>query len=229
MGMTAAAGTPPAFAAQLEILVFDLDGTLIDSSQDLAASVNAALRALGRPVLSPGQIASFVGDGVPALVRRAMAATGGASDGEIAEATALMLGHYQQHALDTTCLYPGVAHLLPALAARYELAVLTNKPEAPARRILAGLGAAAHLGGIYGGDSFAAKKPDPAGLRAILGARFPSAAALMIGDSVVDIQTGRGAGAWTCAVSYGFAPRDWRPGMADWEIGAFGELAALLA
>lgn len=232
--MTAAAAVPPAFAAQLRVLVFDLDGTLIDSNRDLAASVNAALRQMGRPALSCEQVAGFVGNGVPALVERALAATGGASAREAEAAEALMLGHYERHPLDATRLYPGVAELLPALAARYALAVLTNKPQGLAREILAGLGVAEHFTAIYGGDSFAAKKPDPMGLRAILGPETlgvaaKPATALMIGDSTVDIQTGHAAGAWTCAVSYGFAPRDWLPGTADWEIAAFGELRVLLA
>lgn len=227
------AGDGPAFAAQLRVLVFDLDGTLIDSNQDLTASVNAALGQMGRPALSLEQVAAFVGNGVPALVERALAATGGASASEAATAVALMLGHYERHPLEATRLYPGVAELLPVLAARYDLAVLTNKPQAPAREILAGLGVAKNFIAIYGGDSFAAKKPDPMGLRAILGAETlgaatAPAAALMVGDSAVDIQTGRAAGAWTCVVNYGFAARDWRPGMADWEIAAFGELRALL-
>lgn len=221
--------TVPAFADQLRVLVFDLDGTLIDSNADLAASVNAVLAELGRPALSSAQVAGFVGQGVPALMERALAASGGRrSDATVAAATAAMLRHYDGHFLDATRLYGGVAECLPVLAKRFDLAVLTNKPERPAREILGGLGVAGCFRGIYGGDSFAAKKPDPVGLRAILGAAAPEAA-LMVGDSVVDIQTGRGAGAWTCAVGYGFTPRDWAAGAADWEVGTFVELAAALA
>lgn len=230
----ARAATLPAFVAQLRVVVFDLDGTLVDSSRDITASVNAALAEMGRPALSFRQVASFVGNGVTVLVRRAVEATGGGSDAEIARAEDLMLRHYEQHPLAATRLYPGVAELLPPLAARYELAVLTNKPEAPARDILTGLGVAGYFAAIHGGDSFAAKKPDPVGLRAILGPATPGAAAapaeaLMVGDSIIDIQTGRAAGTWTCVVSYSFTPRDWPPGMADWEIAAFQELRVLLA
>ena len=222
--------TAPPFAADLRVLVFDLDGTLVDSHADLAASVNMALAELDRPPLSAAQVARFVGNGVPALLTRALAASGGAGTAaELETAMAAMLRHYERHCLDATRLYPGVADLLPALAARFQLAVLTNKPEQPAREILAGLGVAGCFQAVYGGDSLAAKKPDPMGLRAILGTELAPQNGLMIGDSMVDIQTGRAAGAWTCAVSYGFAPRDWQPGAADWEIAAFASLRALLA
>lgn len=227
---TAPPSSTPSFAPDLRVLVFDLDGTLVDSHADLAASVNVALAQINRPPLSAAQVARFVGNGVPALLSRALAASGGAGTAaELDTATAAMLRHYERHCLDATRLYPGVAELLPALGARFQLALLTNKPEKPAREILAGLGVAGCFHAVYGGDSLAAKKPDPVGLRTILGPEPAPRTALMIGDSMVDIQTGRAAGAWTCAVSYGFTPRDWQPGAADWEIAAFSSLRALLA
>ena len=231
----AAVSTPPAvwLAPRLRLLVFDLDGTLIDSKQDLAESVNAALRRLGRPQLPNAHIAEFVGRGAPVLMERALRATGNGAaiePNELAAGLQELLDYYDAHKLDHTRLYAGVAELLPHLAERFILAVLTNKPVRPARAILEGLGVAAHFAAIYGGNSFATKKPDPTGFNAILAERsLPADRALMVGDSAVDVQTGRNAGAWTCGVDYGFSPESLEQEPPDWRVGAFADFAALLA
>lgn len=219
----------PGFAAPgLGLLVFDLDGTLIDSRADLVASVNAMLAALDRPPLPADQIAAYVGDGAALLVRRALGP--GCDDAIAAAGLELFLDYYRAHKLDHTTLYPGVGEAIPALAARYSLAVLTNKPVGPSRAILAALGIADCFGEIFGGDSFARKKPDPMGLIALLaGHGAAPAATLMVGDSPIDIQTGRAAGTWTCAVTWGFVPPE-RLALApaDWVVDSFPELAAPL-
>lgn len=220
------------FAPQLRLLVFDLDGTLIDSKQDLAESVNAALRHLRRSELTGEQISQFVGRGAPVLMERALrASTDGPVDPEeLAEGLEALLAYYDAHKLDHTRLYPGVADSLPQLGGRFALAVLTNKPVRPARAILEGLGVANHFTAIYGGNSFAAKKPDPLGFNTILAEQsLEPRKALMVGDSAVDVQTGRNAGAWTCGVVYGFSPESFEREPPDVQVGEFAELAALLA
>ncbi len=200
---------------RIRLLVFDLDGTLVDSRLDLIHSVNATLRHLGRPELDGDVIASYVGDGAPALVRRAL----GDTDDEKLLQTALdyFLGYYRLHKLDHTTVYKGIPEALAALAKppiqtqrdgfHRQMAVLSNKPVNPSRDIVRALGLADFFVRIYGGNSFATKKPDPLGVRTILEETGVAAAdALIIGDSSIDVLTGRNAGLWTCGVTYGFAP-----------------------
>ena len=182
--------------------VFDLDGTLIDSKMDLVNSVNAMLRATGRSELSTETIAGYIGHGAPRLIASALGPHASESDRQ--SALAVFLAHYEKHNLDLTCAYAGVSEGLTALKG-YPLAVLTNKPLKMSVQILEGLGLAKFFSGVYGGDSFEKKKPDPAGALAILrelGAEPEHAA--MVGDSDVDIQTARNAGMRAIAVSYGF-------------------------
>ena len=195
---------------RIRLLVFDLDGTLIDSRLDLIHSVNAMLQHIGRPELDGDVIASYVGDGAPALVRRAV----GDTDDEalFKRATEYFLGYYRLHKLDHTTVYSGMAETLASLAVPSNgvqrlMAVLSNKPVNPSRDILHALGLGDFFVRIYGGNSFTTKKPDPLGALTILQETGVDAdEALMIGDSAVDILTGRNAGLWTCAVTYGFAP-----------------------
>ena len=195
---------------RIRLLVFDLDGTLIDSRLDLIHSVNAMLRHLGRPELDGDVIASYVGDGAPALVRRAL----GDSDDVALNRSALeyFLGYYRLHKLDHTTVYEGIPEVLsglsqPSSGAHRLMAVLSNKPVNPSRDIVQALGLGDFFIRIYGGNSFPTKKPDPLGARTILQETGIGAeAALMIGDSAVDVLTGRNAGMWTCGVTYGFAP-----------------------
>jgi phosphoglycolate phosphatase len=209
---------------RLRLLVFDLDGTLVDSRLDLIHSVNATLHHLGRPELAGDLIASYVGDGAPALVRRALGDT--KDEALLDEALNYFLGYYRIHKLDHTMVYEGIPEVLTALAtsstpapaattsskfssngAPRHMAVLSNKPVNPSRAIVQALGLADFFVSVYGGNSFATKKPDPLGVRTILEETGVAAdEALIIGDSSVDVLTGRNAGLWTCGVKYGFAP-----------------------
>jgi phosphoglycolate phosphatase len=206
---------------RLKLLVFDLDGTLIDSARDLANSVNAALEHMGRPPLTEEMIATYVGNGAAMLVRQALAAENNIApddvhDEELATAYNYFLEHYRAHNLDFTYAYEGVVNSLRVLSERFEMAVLTNKPVRPARRICEGLGMAQFFRSIYGGDSFPLKKPDPMGLNAIIaevGVR--SNETLMIGDSKVDVETARNAGAWSLGCQFGFGPQNLHEEMPD--------------
>jgi phosphoglycolate phosphatase len=194
--------------AVVRAFVFDLDGTLIDSKTDLVNSVNAMLRETGRGQLPPDLIASYVGHGAPRL----MASTLGPASTDAArkEALAIFLKHYNQQKLDETRPYPGVVEGLQALAdSGVPMAVLTNKPTQFSLEILAGLKLTRFFRSIYGGDSFPTKKPDPAGVLAMLRelAVKPEESA-MVGDSDVDIQTARNAAMVAVGVTYGFGQHD---------------------
>jgi len=217
---------------RIRLLVFDLDGTLIDSRLDLIHSVNAMLQHIGRPELDGDVIASYVGDGAPALVRR----TVGDMDDEALFRRALeyFLGYYRLHKLDHTTVYEGIAETLASVAnstngVRRQMAVLSNKPVNPSRDILHALGLGEFFVRIYGGNSFTTKKPDPLGVRTILQETGAAAdEALMIGDSSVDVLTGLNAGLWTCGVTYGFAPHSLEEVPPDVLIESPRELAELL-
>ena len=197
---------------RIRLLVFDLDGTLIDSRLDLVHSVNATLRHIGRPELDGDIIASYVGDGAPVLVRRVLGDADMANEALLREALEYFLGYYRIHKLDHTVVYEGIPEMLARLAEpsnglQREMAVLSNKPVNPSRDIVQALGMADFFVRIYGGNSFPTKKPDPLGVQTILQETGIAAEqALMIGDSSVDVLTGRNAGLWTCGVNYGFAP-----------------------
>ncbi len=210
----------PIPSAQLKLLVFDLDGTLIDSAQDLCNSVNASLGAFSLGPLPDPAIAGFVGNGAPMLMRRSLAMAANSAIEKVDEdlfnkAFAFFLEYYREHKLDFTYAYDGVLDALKALhelhdapgGAWRKMAVLTNKPVRPARGICEGLGLADYFLHIYGGDSFAMKKPDPLGLRTLMeetGARPEET--VMIGDSHVDVATARNAGAWSVGCTFGFGP-----------------------
>lgn len=207
---------------RLKLLVFDLDGTLIDSAQDLCNSVNAALAHCGRGPLDDPAIASFVGNGAPMLMRRSLALADSIDPEQVdeellAQAYAFFLQYYREHKLDFTYAYDGVLEALAALRDLHDthgghpriMAVLTNKPVRPARGICEGLGMADYFLHIYGGDSFPAKKPDPQGLLAIMNeAGVRPEETVMIGDSRVDIETARNAGAWAIGCAFGFGPQN---------------------
>jgi phosphoglycolate phosphatase len=201
----------------IKLLVFDLDGTLIDSAQDLCNSVNATLAQFGRPRLPDTTIAGYIGNGARLLVQRAFAADDGVDPDEqtLAKGYAFFLDYYREHKLDYTYAYDGVLEALEALRHVRDqpdvpprtLAVLTNKPVRPAQAICEGLGLAPYFLNIYGGNSFATKKPDPEGLLALMAeANARPEETVMIGDSQVDVQTARNAGAWCIGCTFGLAP-----------------------
>jgi phosphoglycolate phosphatase len=217
---------------QINLLIFDLDGTLIDSKKDLALSVNATLEHLGRPVLDEPTIFSYVGQGAPTLIRRVV---GDHADlDEVARGLQFFLEYYRDHKLDHTQLYPGARQALEQLANGHNgsartLAVLTNKPERVSREIIAELGLGDMFRCVYGGNTFDTKKPDPFGLLKLLEeTRVDGRAAMIVGDSNVDIQTGRGADVWTCAVSYGFGTLQLDTYPPDLVVHSLPELASAL-
>jgi phosphoglycolate phosphatase len=195
-------------ATSLRLIAFDLDGTLIDSRADLVASVNATLAHLGRHPLPDAVIASYIGDGVHMLVRRAL---GDPEHEEIVtDAVSFFLTYYRVHKLDHTYVYEGVLDALAAIARALpdtSIAVLTNKPVRPSEEICAALRLAPHCFRIYGGNSFETKKPDPLGLETLMreAAATPEQT-LMIGDSDVDVLTARNAGASVIGCRFGLAP-----------------------
>jgi phosphoglycolate phosphatase len=207
----------PVPVERLKLLVFDLDGTLIDSAQDLCNSVNATLEKFGRPHLSDETIASYIGNGVLVLVRRAFATDDGEEPSEklLVDAHKFFLDYYREHKLDYTYAYEGVLEALDALHKVHDqlgvparaMAVLTNKPVRPAQAICEALGLTPYFRHIYGGNSFATKKPDPEGLLALMKeANATPQQTVMIGDSQVDVQTARNAGAWCIGCTFGLAP-----------------------
>jgi len=188
--------------SEVRALIFDLDGTLIDSKLDLALAVNAVLAEMDREPLPHEQIFGYIGQGAPSLIARALG--DGATEEECRWGLEFFIRYYSLHKLDNTAPYPGVRETLDALSGM-PMAVLTNKPVGASRGILQGLGLARNFRIIYGGNSFERKKPDPMGIETIL-REFAAAPAqvMVVGDSEIDVQTARNAGTWICGVTYGF-------------------------
>jgi phosphoglycolate phosphatase len=188
-----------------DLLIFDLDGTLLDSKRDLADSVNATRAFMGLAPLPLDQVSSYVGNGAPMLVRRALP---DADDAQLARGLEHFLDYYREHMLDSTTLYPGVREALDELhEAHVPLAILTNKPVRFSIQLMEGMGLDLHFFRIYGGNSFAEKKPHPMGIDMLVA---ESGAArertIMVGDSSVDILTARNASVKSCGVTWGFQP-----------------------
>jgi phosphoglycolate phosphatase len=212
----------------IDLLIFDLDGTLIDSKLDLANSVNAARAYLGLDPLNLAVISTCVGYGAPVLIRRALG--GEATESEIARALEFFLDYYRGHALDSTRFYPGVRESLERLhRGGKRLSILTNKPAAISRAVLEGLEAVELFFRVYGGDSFAAKKPDPAGIEQLMNeAGVGRNATMMVGDTAVDVETARNAGVRACGVRFGFAPEPFDSAKPDLLVDRMEELADLV-
>ena len=212
--------------SSVRALIFDLDGTLIDSKQDLILSVNAMLVEAGRAPLAEDTISGYIGQGAPVLVRRALGEE--ATEEEAKRALEFFLRYYEEHRMNHTRAYPGVAEGLAALRG-YPMAVLTNKPMRISRRILEDLGLASYFRAIYGGNSFETKKPDPLGTHTIL-REFGVAprSAVLIGDSEIDVQTARNAGTWAASVTYGFGVHDREAFPPDLYLDRLTDLAPLL-
>jgi phosphoglycolate phosphatase len=191
-------------ADKIRLIVFDLDGTLIDSRKDLANSINAMLTEFNRQPLPEEIIAEYIGDGAGMLVRRAL---GDPDDEKFVEsALTSFLNHYRVHKLDYTYVYDGVFTALDALKAGRQMAVLTNKPVKPAEAICDALGLSSYFFRIYGGNSFSTKKPDPEGLTTLIHeAGVLPEETVMVGDSDVDILTARRAKTWAIGCRYGLS------------------------
>ncbi len=202
------------------LVVFDLDGTLIDSRIDLCNSVNATLSHLGKPTLPEAVIAGYIGDGVSMLIRRALGdPSGDVHDEEyVNEALTFFLSYYRVHKLDYTYVYPGVIEALETIREmlpHLPMAVLTNKPVNPSRDICTHFGLDRFFFQNYGGNSFHTKKPDPLGLITLIEEAnildptqplITPATTIMVGDSDVDILTARNCGARSIACTFGLAP-----------------------
>ncbi len=194
---------------KIKLVLFDLDGTLIDSEQDLANSVNAMLRHFGRKELPLEVIDTYIGDGASMLIRRALGDPAHAAF--LQEALNYFLLYYRDHKLDNTRPYDGIAaalHQAEMFDGRArQMAVLTNKPVRASRDIIAGLGLSRYFFQTYGGNSFETKKPDPLGAQTLMTeAGATPEETVMVGDSEVDVLTARNASLWSIGVTYGFAP-----------------------
>ncbi len=209
----------------MSLLIFDLDGTLIDSRLDLANAVNATRAHTGREPLEHSLIFSYVGNGAPVLIRRALGEA--APEEEVDAALEFFLGWYRAHAVVHTELYPGVRESLVSLhEAGHSLAVLTNKPVGISHEIMRHFELSELMLKVYGGNSFAQKKPHPVGietLRAEAGVTVEDT--WMVGDSSVDILTARAAGVWACGVTYGFQPETLGDPVPDLVCGQIDEFA----
>ncbi len=217
---------PPEDLRRVRLLIFDLDGTLIDSGLDLALSVNAMREKMGLAPLPHREIATYVGQGVATLMRRSLGE--GATEERIQQALDFFLAYYREHMLDNTVTYPGVREALAELKDRY-LAVLTNKPVRFSELILEGLGISNYFRYVYGGNSFEQKKPDPVGAVKLMNAfQVPLRETLIIGDSDTDVLTGRNAGIWTCGVTYGFGSYTLDNSPPDFKIDDLRQLPPML-
>jgi phosphoglycolate phosphatase len=200
-------------------------------------SVNAALRHIGHAELPDDVIASYVGDGAPILIQRAL---GGevVEEAVVRKGLGFFLSYYREHKLDHTTVYPGIVEALTAIqrtrngtgASHRTMAVLSNKPVNPSRAIVEALGLGKFFSQVYGGNSFSTKKPDPEGARQLLAEYvIQPEQAVIIGDSHTDIETGRNAGMHTIGVMYGFAPHSLEQAAPDVLVDEPGELAAVFA
>lgn len=215
-------------SSRVELLIFDLDGTLVDTKQDLTNAVNATRVRVGLPPLDEQLVSSYVGDGAPTLIRRVLAPE--ASEEELARALEFFLAYYSAHKLDHTRPYPGVREALERLSrAGVQMAVLTNKPVRVSRAILEGLSLDRHFARIYGGNSFEQKKPDPVGVETLLvELGFERERAMIVGDSAIDVRTARNAGVKVCGVTYGFQPETLAAEPPDVVVDSLAQLADII-
>lgn len=209
----------------MRLYVFDLDGTLIDSKLDLALSVNVTRKEFGLDPLAHDAIFSHIGGGARTLIHRSL--DGNATEQTVDRALEFFIYYYHDHALDHTAPYPGVRAGLERLSSDDRpLVILTNKPVRISRHILGKLKLDGFFRGVYGGNSFETKKPDPLGLQTIL--REYGAApeeTLMVGDSPTDIETARNAGTWACGVTYGIQSHELDDAPPDFTVDSLTDLA----
>jgi len=191
----------------LNIVAFDLDGTLADTAPDLAAALNHTLTALGRPPIEPASVRHLIGHGARALLRRGLAVSGDAPEALVDRGFPIFIDYYAAHICDGTVPFDGVDTALDDLAERGVAAALcTNKPERLTRLLLEALGWNGRFAAIVGGDTLASRKPDPAMLHEAI-ARAGGGRAAFVGDSITDADTARAAAIPLVAVSFGFSDR----------------------
>ncbi len=208
------------------LLIFDFDGTLVDSKYDLANSLNFALRQLGKDSLPYPYIFSQVGNGATSLLREAVGMDG---DSRFEEGVQIFLEHYEEHLLDTTKPYEGVCETLKDESDHFTYALLTNKPLYLTEIIMEPFDLSSHFSLILGGDSSVKKKPDPSGVFKILDdTGFPKESALIIGDSINDVLAGQRAGIEVVGARYGIGPHDFVSHPPNYCIDTFPELFDLV-
>ena len=214
----------------MDLIIFDLDGTLVDSRQDIATSVNELLTRLGRPELPSEQVFDFIGNGVRRLLERALGES--AASDELDQAVRLYLQIYGRRLLETTSAYPGVCEALAELQALQtapRMAVLTNKPTKESLEVLEGLELMRYFDQVHGGDSFPRRKPDPMGADALIentGARRELT--LMVGDSRVDYETALNARIRVSLVTYGIGAKEVQALSPDYFIDDMRELLPIV-
>lgn len=216
----------PVQARPIEAILLDLDGTLVDTREDIASSLNHTLELFGRPPRSLEEVTRFIGDGARELLARGL---GTSTEGELARSVQTFKAHYLEHIAERSRLYDGVLETLQRLAPR-PMAVVTNKPEAHTQRLLQALGVDKFFTGTVGGDTIGAKKPEPGPvLEAARRLGVRTERSLMVGDSPMDVRAGKAAGALTCGVTYGYRTEDEVRGCdPDFLIARFADLAPLL-
>jgi phosphoglycolate phosphatase len=211
-----------------DVVAFDLDGTLADTAPDLAASLNHALEALGRPPVPPEEVRYLVGQGARALLRKGLAASGEAREELVERGFPLFIDYYAANICNGSACYPEAERAMDEIAARgAKLALCTNKPERLTHLLLEALGLQDRFDSIVGGDTFAVRKPDPLPLHEAI-ARAGGGRAAFVGDSITDADTARAARLPFIAVSFGFSDRPVAELGADIVIDSFAELIPAL-
>ncbi len=211
----------------MKLVIFDLDGTLVDSAEDIAHAVNEMRDQFELAPLPLDEIESYIGNGVKRLLERALP---GSAREVVERAHEIYLRIYRRRLLDNTRPYPGVVLALEELDVRGRtLTVLTNKPRHESMMILEGLGLRRHFAQVYGGDSFEHKKPDPTGVRCLLDeAGAGTHETLFVGDTAVDLETARSAGVRCCLVTYGIRPETVASLDPDYWVDNLRELAPIM-
>ena len=214
-------------ALAFEHVIFDLDGTLIDSRADLSAAINHMLRTLGLTELPLETVCQYIGEGARVLVQRSLGST---HEKQLDEGLRVFLAYYGAHLLDRTRPYDGIPEALAALTERgVVLSVLTNKPVAMSRAILDGLGLLRCFTAVVGGDSLSARKPDPAGVDYLLEAtRTSRERTLLVGDSLIDMRTAIAARVAFCGVAWGLRCTDLVAARVERMIGRPSELMQIV-
>lgn len=211
---------------QIRLLVWDLDGTLVDSMPDLASCVNRVRKTRNLPALDQATVQSYVGSGARTLIRKSLEPI---AEPALDEALADFLDTYEKHLLDETTPYPFIPEVLTELGQSFTQAILTNKPLPHSLKIMEGLQLDHHFKGIYGGDTFKVRKPDPAGaIEMLRNLGLEPNQAIMIGDSDNDTLTAQRAGMWSIGVRYGYSPQSFEMAPADIYVDEVTEIRKVL-